>query len=106
MNSEYHKGFTDVSSLWTANMAFLIDYVWNTSLPIPKNIFPCSFSVHNIISLSCHEQVCLMRHMHVYVYFFIMWLAYYILLYVFKYFQKILMTAKTHIHVYFILTFL
>ena len=28
---------------------------------IRKNIFACLFSVHNTISLSCHEQVCLMR---------------------------------------------
>ena len=26
-----------------------------------KNIFACLFSVHNTISLSCHEQVCLTR---------------------------------------------
>ena len=26
---------------------------------IPKNIFACLFSVHNTISLSRHEQVCL-----------------------------------------------
>ena len=24
-----------------------------------KDIFACLFSIHNIISLSCHEQVCL-----------------------------------------------
>ena len=28
---------------------------------IPKNIFTCLFSVHKTISLSRHEQVCLMR---------------------------------------------
>ena len=28
---------------------------------IRKNIFACLFSAHNIISLSRHEQVCLMR---------------------------------------------
>ena len=28
---------------------------------ICKNIFACLFSVHNTISLSLHEQVCLMR---------------------------------------------
>ena len=28
---------------------------------IRKNIFACLFSVHNTISLSRHEQVCLMR---------------------------------------------
>ena len=27
-----------------------------------KNIFACLFSVQNTISLSRHEQVCLMRH--------------------------------------------
>ena len=26
-----------------------------------KNIFACLFSVHNTISLSCYEKVCLMR---------------------------------------------
>ena len=30
------------------------------SFIIRKNIFACLFSVHNIISLSRHEQVCLM----------------------------------------------
>ena len=25
---------------------------------IHKDIFACLFSIHNIISLSCHEQVC------------------------------------------------
>ena len=31
---------------------------------IHKDIFACLFSIHNIISLSCHEQVCLsgLRH--------------------------------------------
>ena len=24
-----------------------------------KDIFVCLFSIHNIVSLSCHEQVCL-----------------------------------------------
>ena len=28
---------------------------------ICKNIFACLFSIHNIIGLSCPEQVCLMR---------------------------------------------
>ena len=28
---------------------------------IRKNIFACLFSAHNTISLSRHEQVCLMR---------------------------------------------
>ena len=28
---------------------------------VRKNIFACLFSVHNIISLSCHERVCVMR---------------------------------------------
>ena len=31
------------------------------SLFVRKNIFACLFSVHNTISLSRHEQVCLMR---------------------------------------------
>ena len=29
------------------------------SLNIHKDIFACLFSIHNIISLSCHEQVSL-----------------------------------------------
>ena len=28
---------------------------------VRKNIFACLFSVHNTITLSRHEQVCLMR---------------------------------------------
>ena len=28
-------------------------------ISILKDIFACLFSIHNIISLSCHEQVCL-----------------------------------------------
>ena len=28
-------------------------------LGIHKDIFACLFSIHNTISLSCHEQVCL-----------------------------------------------
>ena len=30
-----------------------------SKVDIRKNIFACLFSVHNTISLSCHEQVCL-----------------------------------------------
>ena len=33
----------------------------NCSFAIRKNIFACLFSVRNTISLSRHEQVCLMR---------------------------------------------
>ena len=33
----------------------------NTDNVKRKNIFACLFSVHNTISLSRHEQVCLMR---------------------------------------------
>ena len=33
-------------------------YAWGI---IHKNIFVCQFSIHNIITLSRHEQVCLMR---------------------------------------------
>ena len=29
-----------------------------------KDIFACLFSIHNIISLSCHEQVCLQVLVH------------------------------------------
>ena len=31
---------------------------------IHKDIFACLFSIHNIISLSCHEQVCLSGHLN------------------------------------------
>ena len=31
---------------------------------IHKDIFACLFSIHNIISLSCHEQVCLSWHLN------------------------------------------
>ena len=36
-------------------------FVPNKTFGIRKNIFACLFSVHNTISLSRHEQVCLMR---------------------------------------------
>ena len=36
-------------------------YFFNDMANIRKNIFACLFSVHNTISLSRHEQVCLMR---------------------------------------------
>ena len=39
----------------------LIQEIKKQILNIRKNIFACLFSVHNTISLSCHEQVCLMR---------------------------------------------
>ena len=32
-----------------------------SKVDIRKNISACLFSVHNAISLSCHEQVCLIR---------------------------------------------
>ena len=32
---------------------------WNDTNIIHKDIFACLFSIHNTISLSCHEQVCL-----------------------------------------------
>ena len=31
----------------------------NCNQGIHKDIFACLFSIHNTISLSCHEQVCL-----------------------------------------------
>ena len=48
---------------------------FNICMSIRKNIFACLFSVHNTISLSCHEQVCLMRQLinllyYLYVYIF------------------------------------
>ena len=33
-------------------------YIKNRHIDISKNIFACLFSIHNIISLSRHEQVC------------------------------------------------
>ena len=42
-------------------------FLWqNKSTYLPtyltcKNIFACLLCVHNMISLSCHEQVCLLR---------------------------------------------
>ena len=33
----------------------------NSITVIRKNIFACLFSAHNAISLSCYEQVCLIR---------------------------------------------
>ena len=38
-----------------------IKWVPRTSGDLGKNIFAFLFSAHNTISLSCHEQVCLMR---------------------------------------------
>ena len=32
-----------------------------TLITIHKDIFACLFSIHNTITLSCHEQVCLRR---------------------------------------------
>ena len=40
-----------------SNQKLLINYSYN----IRKNIFTCLLSVQNILSLSCHEQVCLKR---------------------------------------------
>ena len=33
-----------------------------------KNIFTCLFSIHNTVSLSRHEQVCLSAHLNILVY--------------------------------------
>ena len=44
---------------------------------IHKDIFACLFSIHNIISLSCHEQVCLISlswHDKLIIIFFIVYL--------------------------------
>ena len=38
---------------------FYYNIVQNWLDAIVKDIFACLFSIHNIISLSCHEQVCL-----------------------------------------------
>ena len=52
------KDFKNLSNELVANI------FWGnlkTKSIIRKNIFACLFSVHNTISLSRHEQVCLMR---------------------------------------------
>ena len=43
------------------NVTMKHDFSQKGSIYIRKNIFACLFSVHNTISLSRHEQVCLMR---------------------------------------------
>ena len=48
---------TQYSPLFPPGSAFSKTNVFG----IRKNIFACLFSVHNTISLSRHEQVCLMR---------------------------------------------
>ena len=40
---------------------FQLKKIFNKKYFIRKNIFACLFSVHNTITLSRHEQVCLMR---------------------------------------------
>ena len=37
----------------------------NKKYALRKNHFACLFSVHNKVSLSCHEQVCLLGLMQV-----------------------------------------
>ena len=44
-----------------------VTFVFLTKSVIHKDIFACLFSIHNIISLSCHEQVCLSGHSSSYV---------------------------------------
>ena len=39
----------------------ILDAKIESNVNIRKNIFACLFSVHNTMSLSRHEQVCLMR---------------------------------------------
>ena len=42
------------------NFASNIKQIWNwIHSNLHKDIFACLVSIHNIISLSCHEQVCL-----------------------------------------------
>ena len=53
------RGSADVGIDNSANIAFL---KWKNNkmvTVIHKDIFACLFSIHNIISLSCHEQVSL-----------------------------------------------
>ena len=64
---EYSKNYSKTSgSLWNyykdipvGNITNSKSFKYKTS--IRKNIFACLFSVHNTISLSRHEQVCLMK---------------------------------------------
>ena len=46
------------STLAINNNLTLLRYL-KKGFNIPKDIFACLFSIHNTISLSCHEQVCL-----------------------------------------------
>ena len=41
------------------NRWYAIFFYGTSKFGIHKDIFACLFSIHNIISLSCHEQVCL-----------------------------------------------
>ena len=40
-------------------MSIQLTQLLNNIFNIHKDIFACLFSIHNTISLSCHEQVCL-----------------------------------------------
>ena len=53
------------SSLSTSIKEYIFDFNPTNSVIIHKDIFACLFSIHNIIiSLSCHEQVCLSGYVH------------------------------------------
>ena len=41
------------------SLVFITQSFFKVPKDIHKDIFACLFSIHNIISLSCHEQVCL-----------------------------------------------
>ena len=49
-------GFNNIAIVYVKESAYRIHF-WYMSKH--KDIFACLFSIHNIISLSCHEQVCL-----------------------------------------------
>ena len=62
INLSYSKEFETI--LTSSNIAcsdMISVFHPNSVSAIRKNIFACLFSVHNTISLSRHEQVCLMR---------------------------------------------
>ena len=55
----HDAAYSDSKGLTKRSIAHKI--LKNKAFNIRKNIFACLFSVHNTISLSRHEQVCLMR---------------------------------------------
>ena len=56
----YYRDEPSETTIGASNNSINIS-ITNSKSFIRKNIFACLFSVHNTISLSRHEQVCLMR---------------------------------------------